>query len=149
MGFYWWTAVYTGRLLSEEARNRLRGVPREWLHPLADPRGRYILHAPGALHVIGQIDPALEKYEIDKGYVDWSDLERCLGPEKTASLVPGADETETLREYVKRASNGDTSEFGTYVVQGEYSSYDEFKSLHVSHNIVVKKDLGRAPELFS
>jgi hypothetical protein len=136
MGIYIWTAVYTGRLLSQEAYNRLRGVPKDWITRLGDPRGRFVLHAPGAFHVMGTMSAVLEQREIDQGFVEMMNLIRKLGIEEAESLLVEGDVADELQEYVRRASDGGSDSFRTYVVQAEYWSYDEFRKRYVTHNIV-------------
>lgn len=150
MGIYWWSVAYVGRLLSRDALQRLEAAlgeppPGEWLTDLHDPRGRYVLHAPGGFVHMGGMDPALEEHEVRAGVVRRADLERALGPGTARPLfhVP-PDVAARLAGYVQAAAPVGGGEAavpapapGVYVMQAETSTLCASKEVHVTHNIRV------------
>ena len=148
MGFYWFNAFYLGRLLSKEAYDRLMSSPAAppaaWITDLGDPRGRYVLHPPGAYVSLGSMDPILEEHEIRAGHVKRDEIIRAAGRDRVAPVLDVPDTVkEQLREYVRAAAPPEAPPeapgFGLYIVQGEWSSLSlpETSSSKVTHNIRV------------
>ncbi len=142
MGFYWISAIYIGRLLSQDAYERLStnvnpNDIKDWIKNTNDPRGRYILHAPNSYIQIGFIDPILEQSEIQQGFVNKNELHKILTPLQIESLQPNQNEQEKLKYFIKCAAKDEQDDsFQTYIIQTQYSTYDS--SNKVSHNIRVK-----------
>lgn len=128
MGFYWYSCVYLGRLLTQESYDRLRSdTPKsildDWITNMYDPRGRYVLHPPGCLIQLGTIDPVLEDHEINRGFVEMSELEKNLSLQQLHDV--SVENIDRLKEFIRIASGPkDVIDYKIYILEAEWSTLD-------------------------
>jgi hypothetical protein len=146
MGFYTSTLVYFGRLLSQEAYDRIKDlIDPSWILNLKDNRGRYILSPPGCIISLASMDPIIEKYEIAQGYVKWDDIlyvtkDREEKQKKIDILIDITNNeliVNHLLNYIRKASpeNNISELVGKYIIEISNSSLDNFNTGHVKQNL--------------
>lgn len=137
MGFYWWNALYYGRLINGAAHARLmnsklvqdmdpvvlaRFLRRE---PVDHWRGMRLLHLPGHFKKVGWIGPVLEPHELKAGEVQWSEVATVT---KEWPEAVTEENLALLKELIKEAAPEGATEDrlkpGFYIYQAQWSTLD-------------------------
>lgn len=128
MGFYNGVLIYIGRLLSEDAYNRIKHIiPLDWITDMHDSRNLYIIHPPnGIIYINNNLDNNLSYNDIYK-YINNTYIKKVYNNDQ---LI------KKLKTYIKLASKNNNDEnYYLYYLEYSWSTLENIRDSHIQKNI--------------
>ena len=131
MGFYWNTFVCFGFYTTD--LNIINLIDKTWYSKLS--KG-VVIYIPGTYRNFKNIDPVIEKHEIEQGYVSKDEVTKHLKLAENHFIVSD-DDTTKLKELLNKCGLED-DKIKIWIIETMYSTLDMFSSIELCQMLPVQ-----------